>query len=103
MSRQHVRKENENAKASIGKGVEDVKCCSVFGQYSEEEMIAQLRGLALDPCMPQYARDNIKPLWNQILGIRKLMVLEDSQAPWVWSLTFNSSINTFILLLYFVL
>ncbi|XP_057808077.1 uncharacterized protein LOC131022583 [Salvia miltiorrhiza] len=82
MSRQRARKEKDNAKAPSSKGVEDVRCSSIFGQYSVEEMITQLKGLALDPSMPQFARDNIQPLWNQILGLRKLMILEDSEMPW---------------------
>lgn len=92
MSEQHAPKEKENAKASLSKGVEDVKCSSPFGRYSEEDMVTKLKGIAVDPCMPQYAPDNIKLLWNQILGLRKLMVLEDSEMPWVWSLIFNFSL-----------
>ncbi|KAK4418968.1 AT-rich interactive domain-containing protein 1 [Sesamum alatum] len=45
-------------------------------------MLAQLKRLALDPCRPQFARDNIKPLWNQILRLRKVMVYKDSEIPW---------------------
>lgn len=82
MSRLQARKEKENSEASFSKGVEDVPCSSISGQYSEEGMINQLKGLALDPCMPQFARNNIQPLWNQILCLRKLMVLEDSEMPW---------------------
>lgn len=97
MSRQQARKEKDNAKVSSSKGVvEDVRCSSIFGQYSEKEMITQLKGLALDPSMPQFARDNIQPLWNHILGLRKLMVLEDSEMPRVRSLILNSSCYTVI-------
>ncbi|KAH6762000.1 hypothetical protein C2S52_019433 [Perilla frutescens var. hirtella] len=82
MSRQHAKKDKENSKAPFGKGVEDVQCNSISGQYLEEGMITQLKGLALDPCLPQFARDNIQPLWNQILRLRKFMVFKDSEMPW---------------------
>ncbi|KAI3474429.1 hypothetical protein Pfo_029290 [Paulownia fortunei] len=82
MTRQQGGKGKKNANASFSKGVEDVQRNSVFGRYSEAEMIAQLKGLALDPCRPQVARDNIQPLWNQILRLRKVMVLKDSEIPW---------------------
>ncbi|KAL0347407.1 UNVERIFIED_CONTAM: AT-rich interactive domain-containing protein 1 [Sesamum calycinum] len=45
-------------------------------------MLAKLKRLALDPCRPQFAWDNIKPLWDQILRLRKVMVLKDSETPW---------------------
>lgn len=82
MGRQQAGKEIENAEASFSKGIEDVQCSSIFGQYSVEEMIAQLKGLAMDPCMPQVAQENIQPLWNQVLRIKKFMVLEKSEMPW---------------------
>lgn len=91
MSRQQGGKGTKNAKASFSRGIEDVRRNSLFGRYSEAEMIAQLKGLALDPCRPQFAQDNIQPLWNQILRLRKVMVLEDSEIPWVSSLTFTCS------------
>ncbi|KAG8376994.1 hypothetical protein BUALT_Bualt09G0122100 [Buddleja alternifolia] len=72
----------KNAVVSLSEGVENVQRNSVFGRYSEAEMIAQLKELALDPCRPQFAQDNIQPLWNQILRLRKVMVLEDSEIPW---------------------
>lgn len=82
MGRQQAGKEMENAEASFSKGIEDAQCSSIFGQYSVEEMIAQLKGLAMDPCMPQVAQENIQPLWNQVLRIKKFMVLEKSEMPW---------------------
>lgn len=87
----HLAQETYKVKASTSKGVEDIRCSSIFGQFSEKEMISQLKGLARDPSMPQFALDNIQPLWSQILGLRKLMALEASEMPWVWFLIFNSS------------
>ncbi|KAG6427626.1 hypothetical protein SASPL_111872 [Salvia splendens] len=81
----HLAQEKYKVKASSSKGVEDIRCSSIFGQFSEKEMISQLKGLARDPSMPQLALDNIQPLWSQILGLRKLMALEASEMPWVCS------------------
>ncbi|KAL3839430.1 hypothetical protein ACJIZ3_024021 [Penstemon smallii] len=77
--RQHGWK-RKTVKASMT--TEDVQLNSVFGKYSDTEMISKLKELASNPCKPQFARDNIQPLWNQILCLRKLMVLQDSQIIW---------------------
>ncbi|KAI3447757.1 hypothetical protein Pfo_004422 [Paulownia fortunei] len=82
MTRQQGVKGKQNVKAYLREGIEDARQNSVFGRYSEAEMIAWLKGLALDPCKPQFAWDNIQPLQNQILRLRKIMVLEDSHIPW---------------------
>ncbi|KAL1549170.1 hypothetical protein AAHA92_17304 [Salvia divinorum] len=82
MSGHQAQKEKYKVKASLSKGVEDVRCSSIFGQFSEKEMITHLKRLARDPCMPQFVRDNIQPLWTLILGLRKLMALEASEMPW---------------------
>ncbi|KAL0336784.1 UNVERIFIED_CONTAM: AT-rich interactive domain-containing protein 1 [Sesamum calycinum] len=75
-------KGKKNVKASLSEGIEDAQQNSVFGIYSEVEMIARLKQLALDPCKPQFAWDDLQPLQNQILRLRKIMVLEDSHIPW---------------------
>ncbi|KAL8039240.1 hypothetical protein ABFX02_10G022300 [Erythranthe guttata] len=72
----------KNAKAASSKGIEDVQHNSVFGRYSEGEMIARLKRLALDPDREQFESDDIQPLMNQILRIRKIMLLKDSEIPW---------------------
>ncbi|PIN24882.1 hypothetical protein CDL12_02396 [Handroanthus impetiginosus] len=78
MTRQQEEKGNKNAKASSKvKGNEQRN--SIFGRYSEAEMITQLKDLALDPCRP---RDDIQPLCHQILRLRKVMILKDSEIPW---------------------
>lgn len=87
MTRHERGKGKKIAKASLSKGIENVQQNLIFGRYSEAEMLVQLKRLALDPCRPQFARDNIKPLWDQILRLRKVMVLKDSEIPWVKSLT----------------
>ncbi|XP_020553294.1 uncharacterized protein LOC105174537 isoform X1 [Sesamum indicum] len=82
MTRHEGGKGKKIAKASLSKGIENVQQNLIFGRYSEAEMLVQLKRLALDPCRPQFARDNIKPLWDQILRLRKVMVLKDSEIPW---------------------
>ncbi|KAL3826093.1 hypothetical protein ACJIZ3_022122 [Penstemon smallii] len=79
MSRQQGGKGNRNVEASLA--VQDVRN-SIFGKYSEADMITELKRLAVDPCSPQFARDNIRPLWNQIIRLRTVMVLKDSVIPW---------------------
>ncbi|KAG8374392.1 hypothetical protein BUALT_Bualt11G0127100 [Buddleja alternifolia] len=71
----------KNVKPSLSKGVENIPKKSIVGRYSEEEMLTRLKGLARNPCNPQLARDNIRPLQNQILRLRNVMVLKDSQIP----------------------
>lgn len=84
MSRQRG-KSTKNAITYFNEGIEDVQDNSIFGRYSEVEMVAQLKGIAVDPCRPQCAQDNIQPLWNQIVMLRKVMMLKDSEIPWVRS------------------
>lgn len=78
-------KGNKNAAASLT--IKEVQRNSIFGRYSEAEMISLLKGLALDPCSPQFALDKIRPLFNQILRLRKVINLNDSEIPWVRSFT----------------
>lgn len=77
----------KTAKDSLTKGAEDVQNNSIFGRYSEAELLDRLKRIALDPCKPQFARDKIRPLCNGVLRVRKVMVLKDSEIPWVSSLT----------------
>lgn len=85
MSREPGGKGKKNVRAFLSEGIEDAQQNSVFGIYSEVEMIARLKQLALDPCKPQFAWDNLQQLQTQILRVRKIMVLEDSHIPWVRS------------------
>ncbi|KAK4432306.1 AT-rich interactive domain-containing protein 1 [Sesamum alatum] len=82
MTREQGGKGKKNVRASLSEGIEDAQQNSVFGIYSEVEMIARLKELALDPCKPRFAWDNLQQLQNQILRLRKIMVLEDSHIPW---------------------
>ncbi|KAL8526753.1 hypothetical protein ACS0TY_015820 [Phlomoides rotata] len=81
MSRQRG-KSTKNGIAYFTEGIEDVQGHSIFGRYSEVEMLAELKALAMDPSSPQFAQDNIQPLWNQIVMLRKVMCLKDSEIPW---------------------
>lgn len=76
-------KSTKNAVAYSSGGIQDVQSNSIFGRYSEAEMVAQLKALAMDPCRPQLAQDNFQPLSNQIVMLRKVMFLKDSEIPWV--------------------
>ncbi|GFP86252.1 AT-rich interactive domain-containing protein 2 [Phtheirospermum japonicum] len=80
MTRQSGVKGMKNASTTSHiNGVVNVQPNSIFGKFSEAEIISQLKALAVDPCRP---RDNTQALWNQILKLRKVMVLKDSEAPW---------------------
>lgn len=54
---------------------------SVFGKYSNAEMVAQLKVMALDPCNSEFSPTNIRPLWNQTIRVRKAMALADGEIP----------------------
>ncbi|KAL3640718.1 hypothetical protein CASFOL_015686 [Castilleja foliolosa] len=79
MTRQPGEKGKKNASTTSHINDLDVQPNSIFGKFSEAEIISQLKELAVDPYRP---RENIQALWNQILKLRKVMVLKDSEAPW---------------------
>ncbi|XP_059305427.1 uncharacterized protein LOC132057012 [Lycium ferocissimum] len=54
----------------------------IFGRYTDEEMLAQLKILALDPCDSNVSRPKIRPLWNQMLKVRDAMALSDNDISW---------------------
>lgn len=54
----------------------------IFGRYSDAEMLAKMKILALDPCDPNVSRQKIRPLWNQMLKVRDVMALSDSDISW---------------------
>lgn len=54
----------------------------IFGRYSDAEMLAQLKTLALDPCDSNVSRQKIRPLWNQMLRVRDAMALSDNDISW---------------------
>lgn len=58
----------------------------IFGRYSDAEMLAKLKILALDPCDPNVSRQKIRPFWNQMLKVRDAMALSDNDISWVHSL-----------------
>ncbi|KAL6534357.1 hypothetical protein OROHE_013282 [Orobanche hederae] len=82
MKRQPGGKGNKSVSTSHIIRVDDVQLNPISGRHSEAEIISQLKVLALDPCRPQFAHDTIHDLRTQILKLRKVMVLEDSEAPW---------------------
>ncbi|KAL6508037.1 hypothetical protein OROGR_024232 [Orobanche gracilis] len=89
MKRQPDGKGNKSVSTSNINRFENVQLNPISVRHSEAEIISQLKVLALDPCRPQFAHDTIQDLRNQILKLRKVMVLENSEAPWVRSLTFS--------------
>ncbi|KAJ8550969.1 hypothetical protein K7X08_000339 [Anisodus acutangulus] len=54
----------------------------IFGRYTDEEMLAQLKILALDPCDSNVSRPKIGALWNQMLKVRDAMALADNDISW---------------------
>ncbi|XP_022852213.1 uncharacterized protein LOC111373858 isoform X2 [Olea europaea var. sylvestris] len=84
MGRKQGDKGKKNGKAPLCKD-EDIKAGhlnSIFGKYSEAEMLSQLNILALDPCKQKISLDKIQPLCDQILRLRKVMVPTNSEIPW---------------------
>ncbi|XP_022867071.1 uncharacterized protein LOC111386826 [Olea europaea var. sylvestris] len=81
MTRQQGGKEKKDDKSSLHKSVDVVQRKSVFGKYSEAEMLALLKGLAMDPCQPQFSLEKTQPLRNEILRLRKVMVLNETEIP----------------------
>ncbi|KAL2509886.1 uncharacterized protein Fot_33533 [Forsythia ovata] len=84
MGRKQGGEGKKNGKAPLckDKDIDVVQINSIFGRYSEPEMLVRLKGLALDPCKQEFSRNKIQSLWNQILRLRKVMVLSDSEIPW---------------------
>ncbi|KAL2502561.1 uncharacterized protein Fot_36409 [Forsythia ovata] len=81
MTTQQGGKGKKNDKASLHKRVEVAQRNSIFGRYSEGDMLALLKALALDPCQPQFSLDKTQPLRNEILRLRKVMVLNETEIP----------------------
>ncbi|GER55824.1 ARID/BRIGHT DNA-binding domain [Striga asiatica] len=80
--RQSGEKEKKSVDTAHISGIGDVQRNSMFGKYSEVEIVSKLKALAVDPDNPQFARDNIQAFRNQIVKLRKVMVLKDSEIPW---------------------
>lgn len=72
---------NTTGKDSLCKGSKNMKESSVFGKFSDAEMVAQLKALALDPCNSEYSKSKIRPLWNQTIRLRKAMAMADTEIP----------------------
>ena len=77
-----------------GGSVNEEQRKSVFGRYSDAEMLAQLKRLALNPCASAL-RQIDPPLWNQMLKLRDAMTLSDKGIYWVCLLFYDVSINIF--------
>ncbi|CAA0836311.1 DNA GYRASE B3 [Striga hermonthica] len=82
MKRQSGEKEKKSVDTAHIRGIGDVQRNSMFGKYSEAEIVSKLKAIAVDPSNPQFARDNIQAFRNQIVKFRKVMVLKDSEIPW---------------------
>lgn len=76
-----------------GGSVTEEKGKLVFGRYSDAEMLALLKRLALDPC-DSVTHQKAKPLWNQMLRVRDAMTLSDNDISWVCAF-YDVSINIF--------
>ena len=63
---------NDKASSCNGGGI-GIK--SVFGKYSDSDMLCWIKGLALDPCASRASQTSIQPLWNQTRKVRKIMEL----------------------------
>ncbi|XP_027066247.2 uncharacterized protein [Coffea arabica] len=72
---------NSNSEDSLREAGKVMKESSVFGQYSDAELVAQLKGLALDPCNSEYSQSKIRPLWTQTIRVRKAMAMADTEFP----------------------
>lgn len=70
-------------KAENGKlfSQEYVERKSIFGRYSNAELLGQLKRLARNPCDAEFSHDKIVPLWNQTLQVRRVMALCDTAFP----------------------
>lgn len=64
-----------------GGSVDEEQGKLVFGSYSDAEMLAQLKRLALYPCN-SLLRQKDGPLWNQMLRVRDAMTLSDNGISW---------------------
>ena len=72
---------NSNSEDYLREAGKVMKESSVFGQYSDAELVAQLKGLALDPCNSEYSQSKIRPLWNQTIRVRKAMAMAGTEFP----------------------
>ncbi|XP_019186179.1 PREDICTED: AT-rich interactive domain-containing protein 2-like isoform X2 [Ipomoea nil] len=54
---------------------------SLFGKYSDAEMLVQLRRIALDPCDPEVTPKNVRSLFSQTLRVREVLSLSQTDCP----------------------
>ncbi|KAF7144989.1 hypothetical protein RHSIM_Rhsim04G0166100 [Rhododendron simsii] len=54
---------------------------SVFGKYSDLDMLLWIKGLALDPCSSGASPRSVRSLWNQNIKVRKVMALSVTECP----------------------
>lgn len=74
-------KEGKIVTVSLYKGDKVMEENSVFGKYSDAELVAQLKVLALDPCNSKFSKNKIQPLWKQTISVRKAITLSDNDFP----------------------
>lgn len=53
----------------------------LFGSFADSDMVAWLRGLALDPCKSGASHDLNRRLCDQIINVRKVMLLTNTEFP----------------------
>ncbi|KAK9290239.1 hypothetical protein L1049_008406 [Liquidambar formosana] len=68
-------------KAPLPKGDEITRRKSLFGSYTDSEVVLWLKGLALDPCKPGASQNSNRRLCDQILNVRKAMLLTNTEFP----------------------
>lgn len=76
-----LKEGKKNDKSSLLKRGEIMQRESVFGKYTDAEMLSQLKRIALDPCSSKVSQDSIRPLFNQTLRLRKVMTLGHTECP----------------------
>lgn len=58
-----------------------IRRLSVFGKYSDLDMLLWIKGLALDPCSSGASPSSVRSLWNQNIKVRKVMALSVTECP----------------------
>ncbi|CAH9147751.1 unnamed protein product [Cuscuta epithymum] len=58
---------------------------SVFGKYSDADMLFKLKRIALDPCDPKASFGKSGSLLNQTLRVRKVLSIGDLDCPRIWA------------------
>lgn len=74
-------RQQKNNKAPLPKGDVARQGKLLFGSYSDTEIVLWLKALALDPCKPGASQESNQKLRDQILNVRKVMLMTSTQFP----------------------